>query len=272
MANPGWPDRHLIPRTKSAKESILRSTMRLETFACLFFAAPLALGTVFLNEIRIDQPGSDNDEYFELFSDAPESDDLSPLSLIVIGDGSGGSGVIENVTSFSGITSPFATGSYFLVAEASFSVGVADFTTELTFENSDNVTFLLVDGFTGMGGDDLDSDDDGVLDAMPWSRVLDAIGLLENIGGIPVDANQEYGYGDAFGASVGPDGNFVPGHVFRQSDAPGAWAIGDFGLGGDAALDTPGAANAIPEPSVASLYLLGLACLMSRRRQLGQRR
>ncbi len=32
----------------------------------------------------------------------------------------------------------------------------------LNFENSDNVTHLLVTGFTGTNGDDLDTDDDGV--------------------------------------------------------------------------------------------------------------
>ena len=41
----------------------------------------------------------------------------------------------------------------------------------ISFENSENVTYLLVNGFTGVLGDDLDTNDDGTLDATPW-RVL----------------------------------------------------------------------------------------------------
>ena len=39
-----------------------------------------------INEIRADQPGADNDEYFELIGDASAS--LDGLTYLVIGDGS----------------------------------------------------------------------------------------------------------------------------------------------------------------------------------------
>lgn len=56
-----------------------------------------------INEIRIDQPGADNDEYFELFGD-PMAPSLDGLTYIVIGDGAiaAGSGVIEAVIDLTG--------------------------------------------------------------------------------------------------------------------------------------------------------------------------
>ena len=239
--------------------------MKFLLASCLALTTSLAQATIFINELRIDQPGGDMDEFIELFSDAPDSDSVDGLTLIVLGDTGENSGIIENVTSFSGITNAFASAPHFVVAEASFSVGVADFTTDLNFENSDNVTYALVDGFTGANGDHLDTDNDGVLDVTPWGNVIDALSLQETVDGIPVADGDNHVYGLALGgAALGPDGNFVPGHSFRVFDGTGDWAIGGFGLGTD---DTPGMPNAvIPEPSSALLVLLGLAGLLRRRR------
>ena len=55
-----------------------------------------------INEIRVDQSGSDIDEYFELFGGA--NDSLDALTYIVIGDGVGGSGVVDTAISLSGQT------------------------------------------------------------------------------------------------------------------------------------------------------------------------
>ena len=134
-----------------------------------------------INEIRIDQPGTDNDEYFELAGDA--GTDLTGLSYLVIGDGIGGAGVIEAVVDLGGTAIP-ASG-FFVAAEGTFSLGVADLTTSLNFENSDNVTHLVVDGFVGAAGDDLDTDDDGILDSTPWSSVIDCVALVETPGPRP---------------------------------------------------------------------------------------
>ena len=43
-----------------------------------------------INEVRIDQPSTDNDEYFELYG--PASASLNDYTYIVLGDGVGGSG------------------------------------------------------------------------------------------------------------------------------------------------------------------------------------
>jgi len=186
-----------------------------------------AVRNVYINEIRIDQPGGDSDEYFELAGEADTA--LDGLTYLVIGDGAGGSGVIEAVVDLSGQT--VSTEGYFVAAESSFSstLGTADLTTDLNFENSDNVTHLLVSGFSGSGGDDLDTDDDGVLDTDPWSEVLDCVALVEDL------SSGEEIYCPT---TVGPDGEYVPGHVFF---CPDGWQIGAFDPeGGD---DTPGAFN-----------------------------
>lgn len=48
--------------------------------------------SVLINEIRVDQPANDNDEYFELYGSSGTS--LNGLAYLVIGDGPGGSGVV----------------------------------------------------------------------------------------------------------------------------------------------------------------------------------
>jgi len=199
---------------------------------------PAALDAQVINEIRIDQPGTDNDEYFELFGSAGQS--LTGLTYITIGDSGGGmSGVLEAVVDLSG-TSIGASG-FFVVAESSFSLGVADVTATLAFENSDNVTHLLVSGFTGASGDDLDTDDDGVLDSTPWTSILDCIGMLESATLPPT--NTEYVY---CMDTVGPDGTFVPGHIARSPDGTGLFMIQPFDPA--AGEDTPGGPNQVTPP------------------------
>lgn len=195
----------------------------------LALGAPLRAQTdVVISEIRIDQPSGDNDEYFELAG--PAGTALDGLSYVVLGDGSGGSGVVEEVTDLSGET--IGSSGFFVAAEGTFGLGTADLTTSLNFENGDNVTHLLVAGFTGANGDDLDTNDDGTLDVTPWTEVVDRIALVKEEN---PPSGTEFHYGPP---SVGPDGSSVPGHVFVCEEG---WRIGDFALGGK---DTPGAANA----------------------------
>ncbi len=182
-----------------------------------------------ISEIRIDQSGSDVDEYFEL--QGPVGTNLAGISYIVIGDGSGGAGSVEAVIELSGV---IGDSGYYLVAENSFTLnpdGVDQFAS-VNFENSDNVTHLLVTNYTG-GFGDVDSDDDGVLDSgVPWLALIDSVSLVETN-----DGTGDAYYGEA---EVGPtvDG-FVPGHVYRCAGS-GEWTIGAFDSFDD---DTPGAQN-----------------------------
>ncbi len=193
-----------------------------------------------INEIRIDQAGADNDEYVEL-SGAPQS--LDGMWLITIGDGAGGSGVVESIVDLTG--SSIGASTYFVVAEASFSIGVADLTATLGFENGDNVTHLLVSDYDDIGAPlqtDLDTDDDGVLDIEPWTAVLDCVALVENF---DIPASGDYIY---CSTTVGPDGSFVPAHAERCPDSSGPFSIGLFA---DLMNDTPGAENSCltPQPN-----------------------
>ncbi len=205
--------------------------LALALVALLLWATPqfsvAQTNGVTINEIRIDQPGTDNDEYFELAGTAGTS--LDNLTYLVIGDGIGGSGEIEAVVDLSGQSIP-ADG-FFLAVESTFSLsGGGDLTTTLNFENSDNVTHLLVEGFTGSTGQDLDTDDDGVLDVTPWTAVLDCVALIETVG----SGDQVY-----CSTTVGPDGSYVPSHVYRCPAV--GWVIGQFDpVGG---MDTPGVEN-----------------------------
>jgi len=179
-----------------------------------------------INEIRIDQAGADDDEYFELAGDPMES--LDGLTYLVIGDGASGSGTIEAVISLDGYS--IQADGFFAMGEASFTgaCGSIDATGNLNFENSDNVTHMLVDGFTGADGDDLDTDDDGTLDATPWASVLQSLSVIES----PGSGDHYYGMEE-----VGPDGTFMPGHVLF---CPAGWLIGGYDI---CTHDTPGEAN-----------------------------
>ena len=114
-------------------------------------------------------------------------------------------------------------------------LATADLVVDVNLENNDTVTYLLVEGVAGTEGDDLDADDDGVLDTVPWSVVADAVGSVD-------DSDAE---GAAYAAQLG----FVdldvgaadrPAHLFRNRD-DGVWRSGIYE---DFVFDTPGEANA----------------------------
>ena len=214
--------------------------MRLLTFLLLIMFG--SAHAVSINEIRIDQVGADDDEYFELLGSSGES--LDDLSYIVIGDGSIGSGVIESVTDLSGHI--IGSTGLFLVTESSFSLGNVAANIDnatLSFENSDNVTHLLVRGFTGAINDDLDLNNNGLLDSTPWTEIIDSIALIESL---PADVvnGTEHVYSSN---QVGPNGTFVPAHVFR-CDA--VFGIGTFNVDDAGSVDTPGVINICDDPDV----------------------
>ena len=193
-----------------------------------FIAPPTGL---IINEVRIDQTGTDNDEYFELRG--PPGMPLSGLTYLVLGDGAvaAGSGVIEVVVPLNGVIPPSG---HFVCAESTFTLGTADLIANLNFENDDNVTHLLVQGFTGANGQDLDTNDDGVLDFTPWNAVRDLIALVKSPNP-PTGTERHYGP-----PAIGPDGAFVPGHAYRCVP-DGIWRIGAFDPSFSS--DTPNTSN-----------------------------
>ncbi|MCE2882443.1 MAG: hypothetical protein LW636_08820, partial [Planctomycetaceae bacterium] len=177
---------------------------------------------IIISEVRIDETGTDNNEYFELKGGAGAS--LADLTYIVIGDGSSGtspSGFIEAIVPLAGQV--IGANGYFVAAEPTMTIGVPSLVTAanaINFENSDNVTHLLVRNFTGAVNTDLDTNDDGVLDSTPWSEILDSVAFVNPTSTTVLDK--------VYSANlVGPDATFWPGHIFRCTPNQ-TWQIGPF--------------------------------------------
>ena len=79
-------------RTSTARAALAVLTLLASSvFSILAPAAPvLAQRPTLISEIRIDQPSTDNDEYFEISGDPGAS--LNDLTYLVIGDGTGAVG------------------------------------------------------------------------------------------------------------------------------------------------------------------------------------
>ena len=195
-----------------------------------------------INEVRIAQPGADDDEYIEISGPADTS--LNGVRYIVIGDDGSNQGTIEFMLDLSPLTIP--SDGLLVIAKNTFGLipargGIVDFTTTLDFESSDSVTHLLavnVNGGLALDSD-LDAGDDGTIDAgLWWTDVLDAVGFLGTDAGDLLYAEQ------LGGENVGPDTTFVPAHVYRCTP-DGTWVVGlfdPFSITPPSA-DTPGADN-----------------------------
>lgn len=201
---------------------------------CCISLSSLDASAIQINEIRSDQPSTDNDEYFELVGSPGES--LDGMTYLVVGDGTKDAGTLEAVIDLAGLTIP-ADG-YFLATKPSFSFGgPVDLEINLNFENNDNVTHLLVTDFAGAVNDDIDDDNDGLVnESLPWEMIVDSIGLVDSFDeGEPNYATQ------LDGIDVGPNGPFRPDHVFRQNNEGSVWVIGEFDP--TTGMDTPGIPN-----------------------------
>ena len=190
-----------------------------------------------INELRIDMPGSDIDEFAEIIGDPGAA--LDGYSYIVIGDSStGGSGVLETLIDLTGAV--IGDDGLLSIAGANATF-IPDLVVDgLSFEGSDNLTHMLVGGLTAVLDQDLDADDDGVFDDIYWAELVDAVGLQEvGYEGETV----ELIYADTI---LGPVGIYPPAHVFRCPDG-GDWNLGVFG---DLAMDTPGDPNMCDVPDL----------------------
>ncbi|MBN1429196.1 MAG: ExeM/NucH family extracellular endonuclease [Anaerolineae bacterium] len=183
-----------------------------------------------INEFVFNHTGIDTYEYVEVLG-TPDTD-YTTYTLIQIEGDSPDAGLIDSVLPV-GITD--ANGCW-------LSGYLAD-----GFENG-TVTLLLVDGFIGSQGMDLDSDDNGTLDVLPWSMIADSVAVSD--GGA-----DDWGYAAAT-LSPGFDGqSFTPGGASRIPDGGTVWVRNDFdgaglpGFGGSIAVgeayNTPGMANQV---------------------------
>ncbi len=116
---------------------------------------------------------------------------------------------------------------------------------------NDSITFALVRGFTGLPDLDLDTDNDGTLDVLPWTEVLDAVGFNESgfaDGGDGTLINNSYGV--QLGG-IDFNGNPTDGTqaVAGFGDEPDGYILLDDGAGGyiQAVFDADESNEADPE-------------------------
>ncbi len=203
--------------------------------------APVAAASpVVINEFSANTAGTDV-EYVEIYG--PASTSLSTFTVLEIeGDASTAVGTIDEVIAL-GTTN--ASG--FIVVNLPANA----------LENG-TITLLLVEGFTGAAGADLDTNDDGTFDATPWTSLADGIGVNDGGAADRTFALPSLGVaydGQAFapgGASRIPDGT--------DTDAAADWVRNDFDLAGipgisgtpsiGEAYNTPGTSNRIVAPGL----------------------
>ncbi len=207
-------------------------------------ANPCGVVAPVINEFVANHVGTDTNEYVEVLG-AP-SIDYSAFSVVQIeGDISGtATGVVDSVQAV-GTTGP--TGHW-----------VTGFLSN-ALENG-TLTLLLVEGFSGADGDDLDTDDDGVIDITPWTSVSDAVAVTDG-------GTSDRTYASTVLGADFDGGTFTPGGASRipdgtDTDTTADWFRNDFDLAGVAgftgtpvvgeALNTPGAANQAYVPADAA--------------------
>ncbi len=214
-------------------------------------AGGAVLPVVRINEIRISSSGASDDvsNYVELFGTPGTS--LAGLTLVVL-SGEFQPGQVDFAFRLDDVT--FDENGIALIANAAIATAIAqaeleasDLTASFDLFGSPT-SFLLVSGFTGAAGDDLDADNDGVLDGTFFDALVDSVSLTD------ADATPDTNYSDTI---VGPDGAFAAAHVFRPADGAGSFVIGSFG---DLSADTPGTLNAVvppppPPPAPVSLVI-----------------
>ncbi len=122
------------------------------------------------------------------------------------------------------------TDPYYLVAESTMTLATPDHVVVLGFDEQESSLHLLVSGFTGVIGQDLDVGDDGVLDTEPWAEEIEGFAFL--FGSDPLTTL--YGHSNV-GIDYSPSSPIL--HAGRQSTH-----FMDF-LPDDVQSDTPSEAN-----------------------------
>ncbi len=237
-----------------------------ETFPSLWEGRPLdhigasnasgPIANVLINELRISHSTLDNtsNNFVELYEANGDSGvSLNGLTLVVL-TGQTDTGVPPNFTagdiSFAYDLSGGVTdeNGFVLVADdgSAASLDPGDIVSNVDFFGSPQ-TFLVVSGFTGTVGSDLDPNDDGELDERPWSSVIDAVSLDDMDAAVVA---QNYASTDSLitGTTIQPTAGavgFAPAAVARVPDGAPTFIV----LGGDDTFtddtsDTPGSTNA----------------------------
>ena len=283
----------------------LKSTWLFALALLAAFAAPSRADILF-NEIYANPVNTDdNREFIELISTTGGVEAMTGLVLLLIDGNGGSSGGIDDAFNLNN----YATGTNgLLIMGNNYDVavpgplagpwnaqwmdpgqgnsetvlkdpsGAAPYSGLGTGDLSNN-TFvaLLVAGFSGAAGTDLDTNDDGVFDSTPWTSIVDSIGWNEGTG--VALAGRTYGVPTLSNVAFTPDSAArILGDVAANSAS--SWYGGD--LLSDLSYDPvqnfnlpPGAVPTptydnipVPEPSTLVLACLaGLALTILRRQR-----
>lgn len=203
----------------------------------LIYSASFALAAVTsanagvkFSEIFVNPPGSDNGfEFIELVTDIPNMNMDGYTIVIIEAEGPVASGTIDVALSLNGKKSGAnrlflwrdSTQVLIPAPDPNTEVFVQDFNPDL--ENGAQV-YLIVKGFTGFIGQDLDADGNGILDPLegvgefPWTEIVDVIGVAEegdvNLGNDKIYAEQLGGF-TIIGTNGDPTDGYTPDVVFR---------------------------------------------------------
>jgi len=187
-----------------------------------------------INEFIVDHIGADTNEYIEVFGDQVK--DYSEYTLLQIeGDGTG-AGVIDSIFT---LTTTDINGFWW----TGFLYG--------PLENG-TVSLLLVKDFSGVVGNDIDANNDGVIDNPLWSAIIDTVAIHD--GGA-----SDWAYGlPVLVANYDGISTFKPGGASRipdgyDTESATDWVRNDFDLAGIPGFDgtiaigeaynTPGTTN-----------------------------
>ncbi len=188
-----------------------------------------------INEFGITDASADQ-EFIEVFGDA--NTDYSAYTVIQI-DATGADGAIDHVV---GAGTTDSNGIWATVLNAN------------AFENGSS-TLLLVEDFSGVDGQDLDTDGDGTLDVEPWARVVDAVAIDDGDAGATFYGQPvlDETFDDARITNANPPGGGSRIPDGADTDSAADWYRNDFDWDGATngspalgeALNTPGAPNQI---------------------------
>ncbi len=213
--------------------------------SCALFLVPiLASGGLLLNEVNIDPPGTDdaaNLEYIELISTSGGVESANGLTLLLIDSNNGGYGKIRKRWSLQGLSTGadglLIVGNNYPVAFPYGSLpagaGVGDPVGPDSFGNGDigsngGLTLFLVSGFNPSAPLDLDLDDDdnGQLEIVVWTTLVDAVGFDDTDPSDPPN-RQTYATANLSQPSYFPENVSRKAGDLRPNTA-GAWFGGQF--------------------------------------------